>query len=65
MNARDYSFLMQAAMAANAGYQYHMLFDGLNVELIQDMVFFGNSNKTSSKSGGDDLIFKTTPKFNL
>lgn len=66
MNTRDYSFLMQAAYAAHDGYKFHTLFDGLEVEIIGDMVLFGNeSQKVPTKSEGDDLIFKTTPKFNL
>ena len=65
MNTRDYNFLLQAAIAANDGYKYHMLYDGLEIEIIGDTVLFGDSRRAPSKSEGDDLILKTTPRFNL
>ena len=61
MNTRDMNFLAQAAYAAHDGYMFHMLMDGSEIEIIGDTVLF----KAPSKSEGDDLIFKTTPKITI
>ena len=56
---------MQAAVSAHDGYKLHTLYDGSIIEIVGDTVLFGDIRRAPSKSEGDDLIFKTTPKFNL
>lgn len=63
MNTRN-NFIAQAmnAIYDYDGYKTHMLLAGMGKSIIiRDTVLF----EASSKSEGDDLIFKTTPKITI
>jgi hypothetical protein len=65
MNTRDMeNFIAQSAYAAYDGYKLHMIMhDSLLMELRD---YKTEPNKVQlSKSEGDDLIFKTTPKITI
>jgi hypothetical protein len=68
MNTRN-NFLAQAmnAIYDYDGYKTHMLLAGMGKAMIisDTMLIESESRKASSKSEGDDLIFKTTPKIVL
>jgi hypothetical protein len=64
MNTRDMNFLAQALEADR--YMYHMLYDSCMIEVSEHKAGSGKSHQMQlSKSEGDDLIFKTTPKITI